>query len=419
MSSLSVASKTVVGLLIALSISAPGVAKPADEPTELLARAEALYYEADFAKSVELLLRADELLQKESGPLQKKTDVKLQLALGFLGLNDRTQAKRYLQELYALDADHRIDPEMFSPKVLQLAEEAKADQNELRCRAVLDRTQRALSSGNSADAATLIGSNSKTCAGLAPLSTQVGDLFFKEGLEAYRKAQMQDAVGKFRAALTAAPQHELAAQYLELTQSKLEIAADRVLIAWRKEYNSGDYATAGREYRELASRGNSASVDEVRAEYRKTLSGLVDAWNRACAGNDPATMEEIRLRVDALVPEPSFVEDLLAKMKTCKPTGCVQMSAPLALARVRNRVNPQFPGSVISQLKVSPITVRIKARISETGDVVSSEFQGGSPLLYPAIHEAFQQWKFSPAVTQSEARCVDTEIPIVINFTPK
>src|SRR6185295_1370490 len=117
---------------------------PSDESKEMLARAEALYYEADFAKSVELLLRAEEMLRQQSGSLQDRTEVKLQLALGFIGLNDTTRAKAYLGELYALDSDHQIDPQMFSPKVIRLVEEAKAEQNELRCRSLMDEAQRQL-----------------------------------------------------------------------------------------------------------------------------------------------------------------------------------------------------------------------------------------------------------------------------------
>src|SRR5438128_630143 len=131
-------SRTILALSIIVFVSQSGSSTPADEPKEMLARAEALYYEADFAKSIELLLRADELLRPQSGHLEEKTDVKLQLALGFIGLNDNGHAKTYLGELYALDPDRRIDPQMFSPKVIQLAEEAKTEQNEQRCRSLFD-----------------------------------------------------------------------------------------------------------------------------------------------------------------------------------------------------------------------------------------------------------------------------------------
>src|SRR2546427_10108900 len=109
--------RNILALVILITASGPGWPAPADEAGEMLARADALYYEADFAKSIELLLRADELLRQKSGHLQERTEVKLQLALGFIGLNDSTRAKAYLGELYALDSDHYVDPQMLSPKV--------------------------------------------------------------------------------------------------------------------------------------------------------------------------------------------------------------------------------------------------------------------------------------------------------------
>src|SRR5262245_48357370 len=122
-----------VGLALRVSrLPAAGLALRADEVAETLARAEALYYEADFTKSIELLLHADELLQSQLGHQQEKATVKLQLALAYVGLNNTTQAKIYFRELYALDFDHAIDAQQFSPKILQLAEQAKAEQGEIR-----------------------------------------------------------------------------------------------------------------------------------------------------------------------------------------------------------------------------------------------------------------------------------------------
>jgi tetratricopeptide (TPR) repeat protein len=406
-------------LCIGVSLTAFGAATPVDEAKDMLARAEALYYEADFAKSIELLLRADELIRQESGHVQEKSDIKLQLALAYIGLNDRARAKDYLGELYALDSDHRIDPQLFSPKVIQLADEAKAEQDALRCRTVTDDAQRQLGAGNLSGVLKLIGANQAKCAGIASLNPTVAELFYKTGLDAYKKGQMELALQNFRDAVRLQPGHDLAVQYLDLTQSKLEVAADRALISWRKNFSSREFESASRDYRDVVSRSRPETIDEVRSEYRRALTALVDAWNRACAGNNTAAMEDVRRQVNELLPETSFAEDILANMKKCTPAGCIQMSAPLALARLRNRVDPQFPAFVVSQLKVSPITVHVKARISEKGDVAASEVSGGNPLLYAAVRDAFSQWKFSPVVSEGDVRCVDTDIPIVINISGK
>ena len=410
-------SAATIAVAVLLAVSTSAWASPADEAGEMLAQAQALYYEADFAKSIELLLRADELLRNQSGQLQQKAAVKLQLALSYIGLNDRAQAKRHFTELYAIDPDRSLDPQAFSPKVIQLAEEAKAEEGELRCRSVLTQLDQQLAKSEANDAVSLIESNQTVCPKLSSIRPKVADSLFKEGLEAYKKGQMHEALQKFQLALRMDAKHELSSQYVDLTKSKLEVAADRALLAWRKDFNAGDFASAVRDYRDLASHSSADQIDEVRGEYRRILAGLVESWNVACAKNDTVGMEAVRVRVNTMLPESSFAQDLIAKMNKCTPTGCIQMTAPMALARLKNRVNPEFPPNVIAQVKTSPVTVRVKTRINEKGDVTGSDPQGGNPLLYPAVRAAVEQWKFSPAVVQGDARCVDTEIPLTINFT--
>jgi hypothetical protein len=92
------------------------------------------------------------------------------------------------------------------------------------------------------------------------------------------------------------------------------------------------------------------------------------------------------------------------------------MDTQLALTRLRSRVDPQFPSFVTSLIKVSPVRIRVKARIDENGNVSGRELEGGNPVLYDAIRTAVGQWKFKPALVEGGPRCVDTEIPFVINF---
>src|SRR5262249_18735302 len=158
---------------------------------------------------------------------------------------------------------------------------------------------------------------------LSGFLTKIAELLFKDGLEAYKKSQMQEALQKFQAALRADSRHELAAQYLDLTKSKLEVAADRVLLTWRKDFSAGDLAAAARDYRDLVAQGTPERINEARAEYRRALSTVIESWNAACAKNNRPGMDAARNRANALLPEPSFAEDILAKMKTCTPTGCL------------------------------------------------------------------------------------------------
>jgi hypothetical protein len=284
---------------------------------------------------------------------------------------------------------------------------------------VIDDAQRQLGNGNTDAVVKSIGANGSKCSELVALNPKVADLLYKEGLDAYKKNHMEEAQQKFRSALRLEPKHELAAQYLEIAQSKQEIAADRTLLAWRKDFNAGAFSSAARDYRDLVPLSTSQTVDEVRLEYRRTLSNLADSWILACTNDDTNKMDEIRSRVDALLPEPSFAEDIQARMKSCVHTRCIQMTSQLALTRLKNRVDPQFPPYTRSMMKESPVTVRVKAKISEGGDTVATELNGGNALLYDGVRAAVDQWKFSPAIVQGEARCVDTEIPIVLRFAER
>jgi outer membrane biosynthesis protein TonB len=62
------------------------------------------------------------------------------------------------------------------------------------------------------------------------------------------------------------------------------------------------------------------------------------------------------------------------------------------------------------------IVVRVKARITETGDLTVTSMQDGNPIINAAVRTAVSEWKFSPIRDNNGPRCVDTEIPIVIKL---
>jgi hypothetical protein len=200
---MSITSRIILALLIIASVNRPGWSSPTDEPSDMLARAEALYYEADFAKSVELLSRADEMLRPQPGHLEEKINVKMQLALGFVGLNDMGKAKANLVELYALDSDHRVDPQVFAPKVVKLAEEAKAEQNEMRCQSLVNDAQIQYAAGNTDNLVKVITSGRRNAPAFQPVF-EAADLVFKKTQEIL-KSQMTEALQKFRTALASIP----------------------------------------------------------------------------------------------------------------------------------------------------------------------------------------------------------------------
>src|SRR6266568_8055898 len=107
-------------LLLVFSVSAIAQPLPPDEIDDALSHAEALYYEAKFNESIQLLLRVDDLLQAKPGRLQEKTNVKLQLALAHIGLNQNTEARSFLRQLYAMTADNCFDAQQIYTTVKKL-----------------------------------------------------------------------------------------------------------------------------------------------------------------------------------------------------------------------------------------------------------------------------------------------------------
>jgi tetratricopeptide (TPR) repeat protein len=310
-------------LLLFLLLSAESIAysQPEDEVDETLARAETLYYEAAFKEAIQLLLRVDGLLHADSGRLKEKISVRLHLALAHIGLNENAEAKSFLLELYALDADYQLDPRLFPPKMLALAEEAKTEQNEIRCEKIGGDAHRELESHNVTALANLIVSTKSNCPQLDAIKPDAADLLYETGVELYKRGELSDALRKFRTAVELSPTHELALQYIELARGKLQLFADQLFLEWQQSFEAREFTLASAEYHQLISfdeARNNPMLNRMRAEYRKALSTLLESWKQACSNGDAATMDTIRRQVSELLPEPSIGEDILAQMTNCK-----------------------------------------------------------------------------------------------------
>ena len=406
-------------LLLVLSVL-PVVAKamPPDEITDAVAHAESLYYEAKFKDAIQLLQRADDMLRSKPDRLPEKITVKLQLALAHIGLNETPMAKAALRDVYVLDADYRLDAEQFPPKVIALADEAKAEQNDVRCQNVRTDARKHLEAGSAMALVNLIQTMKPKCSGLDSMEPDAADLLYKTGVDAYKAGQFSDALEKFRMAVKFSPKHELAAQYVDLTQGKLQLNTDRGLLEWRRSLEAHEFKPAAARYSQLKSSKDGPSaqmLDQMRTEYRNALSALVESSNRACASGDVATTQSIRGQLPQSLTEPSLGADILAQIKTaCSDKGCLQMPSPLAMARVKAQVNPVIPPSVQDLARRAPITAHVKVRIDEKGDVTVVETQGVNTLFNNAVGKAVERWKFTPITDENGARCVDTDIPLVI-----
>ncbi len=411
--------RNIFALLLIVVLSRPGWSAPSDEVGDALAKAEALYFEAQFAESVKVLLQVDEMLRAHPERKQERITVKLQLALAHIGLNDLQKAKSFLGELYAIDGDYSLDTQQFPPKVMTLAAQAKAEQDEIRCQAARTDARARLTEGNARVASDLISSMKDKCDGLSALEPELAELFYKLGSDAYKRGELPVAMQDFQATLRLAPKHDLAIQYMDLTKTKLQLTADRLFLQWQKNFDAGAFSLAAADYRLLVSlndEANTQMIADARNEYRTALTKLVDSWNQACMRGDETGMDRVKIQISELVPEPSFGDDIRGHMTTCTKNGCLEMNSVLAMARVKTRVNPEITPALQGFMHGSQVTVRVKARIDETGSVTVSDTQGGNPTVSAAVRAAVEKWKFTPIIDQNGSRCVDTEIPIFLRF---
>jgi hypothetical protein len=429
---------TLALLIISQAVAQP--VPPQDDIKDALAHAEALYYGARFNESIALLSRLDDTLKSQPMRLQEKINTKLQLALAHIGLNEADQAKALLGELYALDSDYALDPGQFSPKVIALAADAKAEQTKLQCETAERDARGLLDSRKTGPLLNLFRSLRSKCPKLAAIEPEAADSFFKTGLAAYKQGDFAAALPNFEAAVTFSPEHELAFQYIDLTTNKLQLNQDRLLLEWQRKFDAHQLSAASDDYRHIMLLNNGRSTPattHMADEYRKILAALVESWNQACPTGDPAALNSIRRQIADLLPDPSFGEDLRGKMVMCEPTApkvtanpviesqpkvnasgkCFDMQPELVLARLRTRVAPAITSEMRNYFKNGQVTVHVRARISETGDVTVTGMPDGNPVLNDVVRTAVSQWKFAQIRDQSGPRCVDTEIPLVIGLS--
>jgi len=394
-------------VLLTMIQSAP-LATP-DEINDAIAHAEALYDAARFSDAITLLTRIDTVLSEQSGRLPEKVETKLHLALNSIGLNETAKAKSFFMELYALDLDYALNSQRFSPKVMDVAAEAKTEQTKMWCYDAQTNARTYLESGQTAAFLNLIQSAGSKCTALATLGPQAAETFYRVGIDSFKRGEFSNAMSSFETALRFSPEHELARQYADLTYGKLQLGHDQ---------------------------------SSVTGEYRKALSALVENWNRNCGLADAATMSALRGQISELLPEPSFGEDIRAQMKPCEETkqaeeatpapqpeavvvsaknnnadNCIEMQSQVALTRLKTRIDPVITSDIRAYFPNNrEIMVRVRARISENGDVTVAGMPDGHAVLNDAIRRAIVRWKFAPVRDESGPRCANTEIPFTLKL---
>src|SRR5204862_784262 len=126
---------------------------------------------------------------------------------------DPQKAKSFLSDLYAFDPDYSLDTQQFSPKVMTLAAQAKAEQDEIRCQAARTDARKRLTDGNAKASLDLIGSMKDKCDGLDVLEAQLADLFYRLGPYAYKRGVLPGAMEEVQATLGLVTTHARAVLY--------------------------------------------------------------------------------------------------------------------------------------------------------------------------------------------------------------
>ena len=279
----------------------------------MLSRAEALYYEAKFNDAIELLTPFDESLKAEPGRIKERVRVKLQLALGYLALNEFDKAKSNFVEMCTLDSECSMNADQYPPKVRTLFEEAKSQARKA-----------------------------------------AAEQAYQAGMEAYKKDELADAVRKFRQAQRLNPDDPNATQYAALSEEKLRVAIDQKVFDWRKSFDNGEIAPAATLYKQLLSMnvdGMAAkAINEIQTDYLKALAASLDNWNRACQSGDTLGMARMRTEASTKLPDASLGQEVLAKMNSCTVKPCVSLDPQTAILRVKTSAKPEIP----SQLERTP-----------------------------------------------------------------
>jgi len=390
-----------------------------------LSRGETLYYEAQFKESIQLLIPLDLALAKQPSHIQDSVKVKLQLALAYIGLDETSAARTRFSELSRLDPNYVLDPDQFAPKVLALFNEARNEQSRSKCSDVCDEAHRLLNDANLQGLLMLLQSAPKTCSCVQDVAQDAADLAFKQGVEEYKNNDIPPSLKSFRMALTFNPNHEISKQYVELAQNKLQLTVDRLLLDWRKRFEAGEFSEAAAVYRQIRSpelaEKSAPALELTIAEYRQHASTVVHKWKANCSADVSGLSLDTVEQVNAILPDPSIARDILEEIKPCAPSAppppkaqpCLQLQTQEAMVRLKNRVDPQIPRAV---RPTSPTSFVLKINIDKSGNVSVKDVQSPNLALNGPIKAAVEKWKFAPAlVEEDQPRCVDTELPILLN----
>jgi tetratricopeptide (TPR) repeat protein len=404
-------------LLLTQAVVSQSAPPTSDEIRDTLKRAVTLYYDARFNDSVQLLVELDAQLQKEPDHQPERIAAKLQLALAYVGLNRTDEAKTALRQLYALNNKYTLNPALYAPKIIALADAAKDETMKTHCEAVRADVVKSIETGDLRLIVDRIQAIKSDCPDLAGMDSVVVDVLYQRGTESAKKAQYSDAMRMFDAVLKLSPDHDLATQYIGIVNTRIQLETERLALQWQKNFTAREFAAATATYRELKTIGQPASteaINKIDSEYRNSVTTRLQDSRKACERGDERSVTTIRAEIMQMLPDPSLGADILSAPMDCTKV-CLPSVERLVMRRLETRVEPEIPRSAFTGVGGSGLKIRVKATITETGDVTVTSVDGTRPEINSAVQSAVEKWKFNPAFDQNGyPRCVETEIPIVL-----
>jgi tetratricopeptide (TPR) repeat protein len=409
-------------LLVTLSLGLAAGAIPAQQDIAAkLARAESLYYGAEFQASINLLLELEKEVGNDRERIKERLQIELFLGLVYLGLNQTEQAKSKFIEVSNLDPKYTLDPREFSRKVITLFEEAKAARAQNYCVEICTRVNDFVVKGELETAEQQIKTMDSPCSCATVLRVGISQARFELGKQLYSRGQLEEASKEFGAVLALDGTHEMAREYSKLTQERLELAAQQVLTESRTNsvVRPSEAAVPQERIRPANSEQVAQAASQIESEYKSTFSRLVTSWKAACDSKDQATMDAIRREAVTQTSKEAatvtsglqFGSSALAEMRQCTPTRCIHGDPGLALNRLKSRSNPQIEPSLQRYLNRG---IRISIEIDERGLVNVKQITNANSRLAEALKNAVEQWEFYPAVVDGQPKCVETELPITV-----
>jgi tetratricopeptide (TPR) repeat protein len=400
MSRHSIFRRATLAILVLIGLSAAATSRAYQDISAELSRAQSLYFSAQFQESIALLRSLETRLANDAQRANELLQVKLYLGLGHLGLNQTDQAKARFAEVSLMDPKFTLDPKEYSPKVIDLFNEARAGTVQARCTQVCTRIDSFISQGNVAGARDLINSAGTECSCATTKASGMTRAIFDRGKQLYDQGRFADAAKEFAAVLAIDDKHELAREYANLSQQQVQLLIRQFFAEWRTAFDARQYDKATIAYeriRAVPHPDSVQSVSQIDAESALVLADLLTAWRAACARGDRP-----RLGLPA-------TRNTVAQMQQCAARVCLKGDPALALARIRTRVNPQIDPS-LQRYMTRRIVVNIE--IDELGNTKVNEIVNAHERVAAVLREAVQRWKFNPAVIDNQPRCIETQIPI-------